>query len=395
MNNPLFKYSLNYKVFLVSAGILGVLIFFTALAIRLGITQVSIYFWLLSLIAIFGVCLYLFVHYVTFPLEKISKEILAILTGKTYKRLPPERNDEIGVITHFFNTVVERIKGISADLNEGKRMSSELALAAQIQEDVLPKKTPENIIGLDIIAKTKASSEVGGDCFDFIQQNNDTMIYIGDVTGHGVPAGLVMMLVSTTIRALLQENVSAKDVLIKTNQLLKEKISSNHFMSLVMLRWQNDKQRMSFIGAGHEYILHYSQRDRKVNAIKSEGIALKMIPNISKILKETEIDFQEGDAILLYTDGITEAKNHQGEMYDLSRLKAVFLQNAYKKASDIFDGITDDFSKFLGKDYKQEDDITMIAVKNVGPFGQSRKIQISINAHEEKTDFAKETWDWN
>jgi serine phosphatase RsbU (regulator of sigma subunit) len=83
-------------------------------------------------------------------------------------------------------------------------------------------------------------------------------------------------------------------------------------MTLVMLRWQNNKQKLSFIGAGHEYILHYSMREKTVHAIKSEGVALKMVLNISKILKETPIDFQEGDVVLLYTDGITEAKTIMG-----------------------------------------------------------------------------------
>ena len=393
-NNPLFRYSLNFKVFTFTAVLLSLLLIATGFAIRFDVTQVSIFFWILSIFIVFAVALGFFLHFVTFPLERISQEILQLLTGKSYKKVPPFRNDEIGVISHFFNTVIERVKDLADDISEGKRMSDELALAAQIQTDVLPKDTPDNIIGLDIIAKTRASSEVGGDCFDFLKQKNDTLIYIGDVTGHGVPAGLIMMLVSTTIRALVQEKLTAKQVLSKTNTILTEKISSNHFMSLVALRWQNDKQKMSFLGAGHEYILHYSMKDKKVHAIKSEGIALKMIPNIDKILKETDIDFQEGDSILLYTDGIIEARNHQDEMYGLERLRNAFLQNAYKKASDIFDNVTSDFSRFLGKNHVQQDDITMIVIKNIGQFGQSKKVQLTINATEESKVSQGEIWDW-
>lgn len=391
---PLFRYSINFKVFGFTGILLGIIIVLTGFAIRLGIENISIYVWLFSIIVLFGVCLVLFLHYITFPLENISTQILSLLTGKSFQKIPPLRNDEIGVITHFFNTVTDRIKDLSGDISEGKRMSSELAIAAKIQSDVLPKQAPENIIGLDIVAKSRASSEVGGDCFDFIQHNDDTIIYIGDVTGHGTPAGLVMMLVNTTIRALLQEDIDPKEVLIKTNQLLKEKISSNHYMTLVMLKWQNNKQKMSYIGAGHEYILHYSMREKIVHAIKSEGVALKMVLNISKILRESPIEFQDGDVLVLYTDGITEAKNHENVMFGIDRLKTVVLQNAHRKAPDIFDKITEEFSKFVGKNFVQNDDITMIVIKNIGQFGPTHKVELSINTEEETKSIQEEVWDW-
>lgn len=394
MKSPLFRYSLNLKVFAFGGLILSIVLIFSGILYRFGVEQLPLYLWVITLIVFLCFALTLFLYYITFPLEKISEQMLRLLTGKQYDKIPPRRNDEIGVISHFFNTVTEKIKGLSEDISKGRRMSNELELAAQIQSEVLPKQAPENIIGLEIVAKSRASSEVGGDCFDFVQNKDDTLMYIGDVTGHGVPAGLVMMLVSTTIRALINESIPPKEVMAKTNTILKEKISTNHFMSLVMLRWQNMKQRMSFIGAGHEYILHYSARNQKVEAIKSGGIALKMIPNITNILKEKEIDFAEGDAILLYTDGITEAKNHEGEMYDVERLKMVFEKHANRKTDGIFDAVTEDFSKFIGADYMQDDDITMIVIKNIGQHSKSQKVQLSIHSDEHGDYNKDDLWQW-
>ncbi len=392
--DPLFTYSLNFKVFTFVGVILFLAIVLIGIAIRFDITDVSIYWVIYSFLFIFGINLTLFLIFVTFPLENISKQILALLTGKRFTKIPPIRNDEIGVITHFFNTVTERVKDLSGDIAKGKRMSSELRDAADIQADVFPKSIPDDILGLDIIAKSRSSSEVGGDCFDFIKSGEDTLIYIGDVTGHGVPASLIMMIVSTQIETLASQNIPPKDIIIKTNKTLKKKISSNHFMSLLMLRWQNRKQKMSYIGAGHEYILHYSLMNKTVSAIKAGGIALKMVPDVSKIVKEEEIDFREGDAVLIYTDGIIEARNKESKMYGVERLRSIFLQNAYRKAPDIFDKITEDFSTFLGENHKQEDDITMIVIKNIGQHSRDSHINFSINTDERDEIVSSKVWSW-
>lgn len=394
-NSPLFRYSLSYKVF----NLVGItlLIFVIVAALLLRFTEADPIFILSILgivIGIYIISLGLFLKYVSYPLEKVAEQILALLTGKIFQKVSPERNDEIGVISHFFNTVTERITDLSDDIESGKRMSSELELAAKIQNDILPKVSPENIVGLDIVAASKASSEVGGDCFDFINKDDETLIYIGDVTGHGVPAGLVMMLVSASIRILASEKLGSKEIIAKTNKVLKEKISSNHFMSLVMLNWNNISQKMSFIGAGHEYILHYSATNKVVKRIKSGGIALKMIPDINKLLKSQDIDFKDGDVILLYTDGITEARNHQGQMYEIERLENSLLKNAHRQAADMFEHITDEFASFLGKKHHQEDDITMIVIKNIGQHEKSRKVQLSLSKSYQEKD-TEDLWSWN
>nr|HPO06152.1 SpoIIE family protein phosphatase [Candidatus Gracilibacteria bacterium] len=271
-HNPLFRYSINFKVFSFTGIFLAMSILIMAILIRSGLNHISIYWLFLGLIIIFFSNIILFVYYITFPLEEISKQILALLTGKPYQQIPPIHNDEIGIITHFFNTITEKIRNLKEDLNEGKRMSHELNMAARIQSDVLPKEMPSNIIGIDIVAKARASKEVGGDCFDFINRNDELLIYIGDVTGHGVPAGLVMMLVNTTIRVLAESNIAAKDIIVRTNAVLKKNVSSNHFMSLAMLKWDNIHQKMSYFGAGHEYILHFFFQKKEVIAIKTGGM---------------------------------------------------------------------------------------------------------------------------
>lgn len=253
-------------------------------------------------------------------MENISREVKALLTGKRYNRIIPTTIDEIGIFTHFFNEITLNLEKVSTDLKEGKRMSSELDIASQIQNDVLPKEAPE-INGLDIVAKTRSAAEVGGDCFDFMQKNKNFYVYIGDVTGHGVPAGLVMIMVDTLMHAWSQTAKNTEEILIQINHFLYQRMSAQRFMTLVMLRWNAVEQKMYYTGAGHEHVLVYKIKDQSVEAIRSGGIALRMIPDISAIVKEKEVNMEEGDVIVLYTDGITEAKNKNGEMYGLERFK--------------------------------------------------------------------------
>jgi serine phosphatase RsbU (regulator of sigma subunit) len=332
-----------------------------------------------------------FIFQINRPLQKIYQEISALLSGKKYQRICPSSIDEIGVFTHFFNEITQNLEKISHDLQETKRISSELGVASKIQEDILPKKGT-GILGLDVVAKTKSSSEVGGDSFDFIQSYDNTFIYIGDVTGHGVPAGLIMMMVNTLIHVFAQDRRTSNEVIVETNRFLAPRIRQEMFMTLVMLRWDELAQRLFFTGAGHEHILIYRASTRDVHAVRSGGIALGMITDIARIAEEKEIKLNLEDTIVLFTDGITEAKNPQGEMYGLERLIDSLKKYGYRNTSkEIFDKLTDDFANFVGN-YSQKDDITLIVIKNKGETKIKKTIELGIS--KEFTEDKKQKWEW-
>jgi serine phosphatase RsbU (regulator of sigma subunit) len=259
----------------------------------------------------------------------------------------------------------------------------------------LPKSAPESK-GLDIVAKTRPATEIGGDSFDFLKtaDGKQTIIYIGDVTGHGVPSGIIMMMVNTLIRSMLSMGmVSSKDITVLTNTLLAPKISSRLFMTLVMLRWDAENQKMYYTGAGHEHILVYRQKTEKVEAIRSGGIALGMIDNNSMIAQEKEIPLEIGDSILLYSDGISEAKNKTGEMFTLDRIVQSFQKNGYyPTAESIFDRVTKDFQAFV-QEYVQIDDCSMIVIKYAGP-ESGAKMKLAISGEEARIATPSKIWDW-
>jgi sigma-B regulation protein RsbU (phosphoserine phosphatase) len=353
--------------------------------------------WVLYGILALMIFIYLiFVFDIVLPTHRVTKQVKNLLTGKTFQKIKPTTIDEIGILTHFFNEITQDLEKISYDVKERRRMSSELDIASNIQRDVLPKEAPE-APGLDIVAKTRSAAEVGGDTFDFLQTNdgNQVFIYIGDVTGHGVPSGLIMMMVDTIVTSMVYQGVNnGRDLITHTNNLLYPRISTRLFMTSVMLRWDKVNHKMFYTGAGHEHVLVYRKNSETVDSIPSGGIALGMIPDNSKIAKEVEIPLEIGDCIVLYTDGITEAKNHTGEMYGLEKLTESLKKHGYKPTGDtIFDGLTKDFSKFVGE-YVQIDDITMIVIKYVGPNVQTQKAKLTIAKDEAQVRPEKKTWDW-
>jgi len=345
---------------------------------------------------VLGTILNMIIYYflVGFRLQDISGEIKNLFRGKKYSKVDAFSPDAVGDMGRFFNEMTLQIETIAKDINKAERLSGEIGLAAKIQTDVIPKSSVP-VQGLETVARTKSAAEMGGDSFDIIPGNDQTFFYVGDVTGHGVPAGIIMMMVNILIRAFAPLYRKSDDILKKVNAILQPRIANNMFMTLVMLRWVHNDQKMYFTGCGHEYILHYDDSTGKCNVIKSGGIALGMIPDIEKLTAEKEIDFREGDAIVLYTDGITEAIGRNGEMYGLERIAAVVEKYGKRATADsIFENITEDFSDYVGRYAEQNDDITLIVIKNRGHLYKQESVNLHVSTAGRFADPSGENWSW-
>ena len=347
------------------------------------------------LFLIFLIVFFIFLKKIFIPIRTIILQIEALLSGKKYKRISEKKNDnEIGTIGKFFNEITRNLESISTDLVAQKQLNNELSLASQIQKDILPKSAPR-ITGLDVVAKTRSAAEVGGDSFDFIEIDDGVLIYIGDVTGHGIPAGLIMTMANTLMHSFAKIHRDPKELLVKTNQMLHHRISSKHFMTMVLLRWNRNEKKLSFLGAGHEHILIYRAKTREVEVVRSGGIALRMVPDVSEIIKEENLHLDENDVVLLYTDGIDEAKNEDGEMFTFQRLKSVFQKHGHRSsAENIFDSITEEFSNFIGQ-APQNDDITMIVLRKLpkDEHGSEKGVKLTVNVNKTSGSNSQK-WCW-
>lgn len=358
----LFRISLVRKLlvllFLVSGLSAAVLYYFSGSKALVVTTDYFIYFalFLLLIFALFSY--FVFVK----PLDVILEQMEALVAGKPYKKIYTNRIDEIGVLAHFFNQVTKGFSEVSSDIKDRERMIDELAIASSLQRDILPLSSPK-ILGLQVIAKNKPASEVGGDIFNFITSKDKTYIFIGDVTGHGVAAALIMTMATSLISVFADSCSSAYEILVSVNRYIKRHIKRAMYMTMVMLSWDAKAQKLTYVGAGHEHILVYHADTGVCDAILSGGIALGMVPDNSKLIKEQEINWSDGDFVVVYSDGITEARNTAGELYGLERLKNALIEFAPQySAEGVNYHIAQDVSTFA-KGHVQDDDMSLIVIK--------------------------------
>lgn len=296
------------------------------------------------------------------PLDKVTKEIAALIASKPYSRLNIFSKDEFGLIAFFFNDITKNVEKISYMLKEGSRMSEELSIASSIQQSVLPKSIPK-IPFLDTVAKTRSAEEIGGDSFAITPHNDNFFIYIGDVTGHGAPAGLVMMITNTLFEVLLPKAKQTNDLAASINKLLKPRVNSTMFMTTVFFRFDPNEKRMFYTGCGHEHILVYRADEGVTEVITTGGIALAMAEDIEKIVEEKEIKLKPNDVVVLYSDGITEAINEKQELFGLERLTACVTKYGHMGDSlKIFEAISKDVTEFVSETI-QNDDMTLICMR--------------------------------
>ncbi len=281
-------------------------------------------------------------------------------------------NPNLNFVLKFFWKTLNTLKNIKSEFLHGKEIRSEVDLWKEIQGKMLTKKLTK-VPSLDIIMQSKPAWEIGWDSFDIIQVEDNYYIYVWDATGHGVWAWFIMIMVNALISGFAKVFKHGHTILAKTNEILKPRVKANLLMSLLMVRWDEKEKRLFMTGAGHEYLMIYKHKQKKCYRIKSGWVALGMIKDCSKLLKEKEIQFEENDIIVLYSDGITEAinqpaKNGNEEMFGEDRLveaieKAPNLPNKnYKSSRSVFNNITIELSKFMWYKHAQFDDVTLATV---------------------------------
>ncbi|MDD4908952.1 MAG: SpoIIE family protein phosphatase, partial [Candidatus Omnitrophica bacterium] len=259
-----------------------------------------------------------------------------------------------------------------SDLLDQARLRQELELGREIQMDLLPKVTPV-IPGLKLSGLMLPAKEIGGDYYDFLvhkpqpAQGTDPStaerlsVVIGDVSGKGVAAGLLMAMVKTCLYALNKQPITPKAILLSTNQMLYEHINAKKFMTMLYLTWDPSQKKLFYSSAGHEHILIY-RKDGNVEAIISGGFMLGMVPEIDEYLEDRSLSLNPGDKVILYTDGVTEARNIDEDLFGLKRLTLLIQQHGHKPAQDLLSIIKEEVYAYIGT-REQYDDITLVVME--------------------------------
>jgi sigma-B regulation protein RsbU (phosphoserine phosphatase) len=320
-------------------------------------------FWYFTAFVLGLILMSTFAFYLLFirPLGVVLSQVRLLLSGREFKKILTNRTDEVGFLAYFFNEVTKNFEEVSKRLASQEKLESEMQLASSIQREILPQQVPQ-FPGFEIVAKTRFADDLGGDCYGFVSKGDRHLTYVGDVTGHGLPAALVMMMVSTLLDVYAGVHAQAKDIVAAANRQLKPRIKATMFMTMVLLAWDSAQRKLSFVGAGHEYLFVYRKHTGVVERIPAGGIALGMVPEISALIAEKEISLEVGDSVLIFSDGIVEARNQKEEMFGFDRLAESFGAHAatYSAEGVVFH-ISRDFGLFCG-DHEQDDDITLICM---------------------------------
>jgi len=262
------------------------------------------------------------------------------------------------------------------DIVEKERLAEEMKLGREIQMALLPRELPV-IKGLSVQGLMQPAKEIGGDYYDFVTlPNKDHLaVVIGDVSGKGVAAGLLMAMAKTAIHTLSQDEASPKQILLRTNAILNQHIGGQKFMTMLYFRYDSINRTFTYSSAGHEHILIYRNKlaservvpqgtSPNVETIMSGGFMLGMIPDIAQFLEDKTIILNPKDKIILYTDGVTEARNSQEGLFGLPRLIDLVSKYGFKPASELLSSIKDDVYSFIGT-REQFDDITLVVMEAV------------------------------
>lgn len=275
-------------------------------------------------------------------------------------------NDEIGELIDGFNEMLSEIRLRDAEILE--RHKQEMALARSIQTSVLPRRF--DMPGFDISAIMMPAEEVGGDFYEFRPTaEGGAWIGVGDVTGHGVTSGLIMMMAQSMFTMLCEQgsngnghNITPSKFLVLLNRAmfynLKSRLNQDRFMTMVVARIDRDG-KMVFAGA-HTDLLVYRAKTGAVERIPTEGLWLGISEDIASVTSDSVVTLDRGDVALFHTDGVTEARNRQGECFDMERLTDLFVKLHRESAADMVAHIADAASTWCGT---PADDVSLMAIK--------------------------------
>jgi phosphoserine phosphatase RsbU/P len=275
------------------------------------------------------------------------------------ERLVQQRTQELAIAHREILMLNQRLEA------ENCRLVAELDVACQLQQMLMPKPVElASIPQLDIAAFTEPATEVGGDYYDIFTDGDRVKIAIGDVTGHGLKSGVLVIMVQTAIRTLLANGTRNTTQLFNTlNRAIYENIqrmNSHRYLTLLLAEYSD---RQLHLSGQHEDVI-IVRRGGKIECIDTIdlGFPIGLAPNIHEFVSEMTIDLNLGDTVVFYTDGITEAENTAGALYGIDRLCQVLSQNWSKTAHEIQAAVTADVYEHIGTQ-TIHDDMTLLVLK--------------------------------
>jgi serine phosphatase RsbU (regulator of sigma subunit)/predicted ester cyclase len=260
-------------------------------------------------------------------------------------------------------TGLSELRGLRLEQEERERgrVEQELQVARRIQRASLPMEVPA-MEGWQIAPFYRPAREVGGDFYDFHLLSEGRLgVVVGDATGKGVPAALVMSTTCGMLQLAAQalDSSSPGEILSRVNETLLSRIPANMFVTCFYAILEPESGILSYANAGHD--LPYLRRvGGDAEELRARGMPLGLIPSMS--YEEKEIELDAGEGVLFYSDGLVEAHNPEGEMFGFPRLRELVAEHAAGERS-LEEALLEELHSFVGEGWEQEDDITLLTLR--------------------------------
>ena len=253
---------------------------------------------------------------------------------------------------------------IAGEAAEKKRLDQDLQVAYEIQRILLPTNAPE-VAGYQISGINIPAKHVSGDYYDYVAvDETHTGVVVADVSGKGVPASLIMAMCRSVLRSLAAAQISPSVVLHQVNAQIFPDIKEDMFISMAYAILDKHTSTVTLSRAGHDAPLFYRASDRTVSKINPPGMAVGIDSGdvFNRVTGDFSLTLEAGDCLILYTDGVTEALDKNGEEFGMENVIKSIQASAPEGAAAMITRLTDDLWTFVGA-RPQNDDITLIAIR--------------------------------
>jgi len=250
---------------------------------------------------------------------------------------------------------------LEQQMRERERVEQELQVARRIQQASLPKEVPTPK-GWQITPYYQPAREVGGDFYDFYELEDGRVgLVVGDATGKGVPAALVVTATYSMLRAVAQAlgSFSPGELLAQVNETLLSRIPANMFVTCFYAILEPESASLSYANAGHD--LPYLRHGDDAEELRARGMPLGLMSGMS--YEEGEASLRQEDKVLFYSDGLVEAHDPEGDMFGFPRLRALVAEHAEEEERSLGDFLMEELYTFVGEGWEQEDDITLLTLR--------------------------------
>lgn len=290
----------------------------------------------------------------------VGAELIGVLSAynKIGEDFNPDDQRVLAIIATQSAQVLEKAR-LDHEAKASERIREDMRLAEIIQERLLPNGPP-NIPGFDVAGASLAAGHVGGDYFDFIPlRDNRWAIALGDVSGKGVPAALLMANLQATLRSQALQDTSCHQCMANCNRLLFLSTSHDRFATLFYGRLDVRSNILTYCNAGHERPFHLT-RDGDIKRLTSGGLAVGILEKFD--YEDDIVIMQPGELIVIFSDGVTDMINADDEAFGEIRLQDLLRENLELGSKDLVDLIIAEVQKHAG-DEPAFDDITMVIIK--------------------------------